>query len=102
MLRAAMAIGLTLLLTAFVSSAPGDLPGTDGGPADRSCGVLGDVSPYGPVGVGATKVKCGNARRVARRSVKGEDVDGWQCTGVGTRFGHCHRKKKIAHWYAEH
>jgi hypothetical protein len=51
-------------------------------------------------------MRCKVARRVARQSVRGETVEGWGCTGKGTRFEHCHghgtRRGKIAHWFAAH
>jgi hypothetical protein len=51
-------------------------------------------------------MRCKVARRVARQSVRGETVEGWGCTGKGTRFEHCHghgtRRGKIAHWFAVH
>ena len=51
-------------------------------------------------------MRCRVARSVARRSVRGETVEGWGCTGKGTRFGHCHghgaRRGKTAHWFAAH
>jgi hypothetical protein len=100
------AIAALILAAALPVSAHGHLPGSDGGAAGKSCGVLRGVSEFGPVGVGATKMRCRVARRVARRSVRGESVQGWRCTGKGSRFGHCHgrgaRRGKIAHWYAAH
>jgi hypothetical protein len=91
---------------AVPAAANGHMPNSDGGPADKGCGVLRGVSSFGPVGVGATKMRCRVARRVARRSVRGESVAGWRCTGKGTRFGHCHgrgsRRGKIVHWFAAH
>jgi len=79
-------------------------PGSDGGTAKKDCGVLKNVSEFGPVGVGATRVKCRIARRVARGSVKGQSFSRWRCTGENTRFGHCHgrgiREGAKVHWYA--
>ena len=100
-------IALLMLATAALlpATATGHLPGSDGGGGEKSCGVLRGVSQFGPVGVGASNMRCLRARRVARRSVRGETVDGWRCTGRGTRFGHCHRigaRRKIAHWFAAH
>ena len=99
---------LTLLVSlALVAAAPAAFahrPGSDGGGGKKPCGTLKHVSKFGPVGVGATKVRCKTARRVARKSVRGRKVKGWRCTGRGTRFGHCHgrgaRKGKSVHWYA--
>jgi hypothetical protein len=96
---------VTLALVAASPVAFGHRPGTDGGGGKRSCGTLQNVSQFGPVGVGATKVRCRTARRVARRSVRNRRTRGWRCTGRGTRFGHCHRRgarRKIVHWYAAH
>lgn len=97
---------VALLLLVFAATAIGNQPNSDGGGGDKSCGTLEQVSPFGPVGVGATDVRCRRARRVARTSVRGRSVDGWACTGRGTRFGHCHgrgaRRGKSVHWYAAH
>jgi hypothetical protein len=81
------------------SIAGADMPGTDGGPAERGCKPVIDQAYY----VGATKMGCNNARRVAKRGIRGNDQrPKWKCTGVGTGFGHCHgrgaRQGKIAHW----
>ena len=98
---------LTLVLAAALpAAASGHRPGTDGGGGETSCGILRGVSEFGRVGVGATNMRCRRARRVARRAVGGEAVEGWRCTGRGTRFGHCHglgaRRGKTAHWFAPH
>jgi hypothetical protein len=86
------------------SVATAHLPGSDGGPAKRNCGVITGVSKYGSVGVGATRVRCRVARRVARGSVRRETFPRWRCTGKGTRFGHCHGRGAYegakVHWYA--
>ncbi len=101
-----IALLILVLAAALPAAATGHLPNSDGGAAEKGCGVLRGVSEFGPVGVGATKMRCGVARSVARRSVRGETVEGWRCTGKGTRFGHCHgrgaRRGKIAHWFAQH
>ena len=94
---------LVLLVLALAASASAHRPGSDGGTAKRGCGTITGVSEFGPVGVGATKVRCRVARRVARGSVKGETFARWRCTGRGTRFGHCHRRgnsTRRVHWYA--
>ena len=95
---------LALLALALATSASAHRPGSDGGPAKRDCGTLTGVSEFGPVGVGATKVRCRIARRVARGSVTNETFTRWRCTGRGTRFGHCHgrgiREGATVHWYA--
>jgi hypothetical protein len=97
---------LVIAIAALPASATGHRPGSDGGPAGKDCGIIRGVSEFGPVGVGATRMRCRVARSVARRSVRGESVEGWGCTGKGTRFGHCHgrgaRRGKIAHWFAAH
>lgn len=102
--RATLAALLCVLCLPASSSA--HAPNTDGGAAQRSCGVIGGVSAYGPVGVGATRVRCRVGRRVAKRSVENRRVKRWRCTGRGTRFGHCHRRgtraRVIVHWYAYH
>ena len=97
MLRRATALGVTLSLSVGVATA--DLPGTDGGPADRGCKPVLSGAYY----VGATNMACSNARRVAKRGIRGNDQKPkWNCTGVGTSFGHCHglgpREGKTAHW----
>ena len=78
-----------------------DLPGSDGGPAEKGCRPVIDNRYY----VGATNMACANARRVAKRGIRGsEQAPKWRCTGVGTSFGHCHgrgaRSGKKAHWAA--
>jgi hypothetical protein len=69
----------------------------ENGPA-RDCRTVLDGAVY----VGATKMGCEKARRVAKRALRGNEPDGWRCTGVGTPFGHCHgkgpRRGKIAYW----
>ena len=103
-MRLLLIIALALLVFATASSA--HQPGSDGGGGSKACGVLTGVSKFGPVGVGATKVRCRVARRVARRSVRNKRTRGWRCTGRGTRFGHCHgkgrRRGKSVHWNAYH
>ena len=105
MRRLAAAFVLTVIALTS-STAVAHKPGTDGGEADRGCGVVRGASKYGPVGVGATRVSCKIARIVARGSVKGERFTRWRCTGRRTRFGHCHgrgiRKGGVVHWYAAH
>jgi len=97
---------LVIAVAALPATAAGHRPGSDGGGGKKGCGTLRGVSQFGPVGVGATNMRCKVARRVARQSVRGETVEGWGCTGKGTRFGHCHghgtRRGKIAHWFAAH
>ena len=99
-----LALSICLALVAASPAAFGHRPGSDGGGGKKSCGILHNVSKFGPVGVGATKVRCKRARRIARASVRGNRVKGWRCTGRGTRFGHCHgrgaRRGKSVHWYA--
>lgn len=76
-----------------------DMPGTDGGPAERGCEPVLNATVY----VGATNMGCSNARVVAKRAVRGNAQHRkWRCTGVGSNFGHCHgrgpRAGKIVHW----
>lgn len=76
-----------------------DMPGTDGGPADRGCEPVLSAAVY----VGATNMGCSNARVVAKRAVRGNaQARKWRCTGVGSNFGHCHgrgsRAGKVVHW----
>ena len=94
------------LVLVIAMPASGHRPGSDGGGGEKSCGVLENASPRGPVGVGATDVSCRIARRVARGSVRGESFTRWRCTGKRTRFGHCHgrgtREGSSVHWFAAH
>jgi hypothetical protein len=46
-----------------------DLPGTDGGPADRGCAPVLNGAYY----VGATNMACSNARRVATKAIQGDN-----------------------------
>jgi hypothetical protein len=76
-----------------------DMPGTDGGPADRGCKPVLQAAYY----VGATNMGCSKARRIAKRAIRGNPQSNkWRCTGVGASFGHCHgraaRKGKKVHW----
>jgi hypothetical protein len=104
--RKLLALLTATALLAFAATAVGHAPNSDGGGGDKSCRTLERASSHGPVGVGATDVRCRRARRVARRSVRDRRVKGWACTGRGTRFGHCHgrgaRRGKSVHWYAAH
>ena len=82
-----------------LSSARADMPGTDGGPADRGCAPVIDRRYY----VGASgRVSCGLARRVAAASIRGRSLSRWRCTGRRTGFGHCHghgvRRDSTVHW----
>ena len=101
-----LALISTAALLAFAGTALGHQPDSDGGGGEKACRALENASPFGPVGVGATNIRCRRARRIARTSVRGTRVDGWACTGRGTRFGHCHgrgaRRGKSVHWYAAH
>ena len=93
------------MISLAVPHAVADLPGSDGGPAGKACGELTGVSEFGPVGVGATRIRCSVARDLARASVRGRRLKRWRCTGRGTRFGHCHRRGRPgrkAHWFAAH
>ena len=94
-----LGVAASVALAIGVTQAGANLPGTDGGPAEKGCEPVLNQSIY----VGATNMACGNARRVAKRGVRGNDqYPKWRCTGTGTTFGHCHgrgaRRGKIAHW----
>lgn len=105
MRKLATAICLLALAAIGVTQAGAHAPGSDGGGGKKSCGVLAGVSKDGPVGVGSNGVTCSVAKRVARRSVRGEKVRKWRCTGRGTRFGHCHNRhngRRTVNWYASH
>jgi hypothetical protein len=94
-------IGVVLVLLALPAGAAAHDPGTYGGPADRLCRpVLGKS-----ISVGATRVSCRTARRVAARRVReGERFRRWRCPGTrrGSAYGHCHgkgsRRGAIVHW----
>ncbi len=96
---------LALVLSSAAPAAAHD-PGSDGGSSQRGCGAMSGLSRYGTVGVGATRTSCSIARTVASGSVRGTRFERWRCTGVGTRFGHCHgrgiRRGAVVHWYAYH
>jgi hypothetical protein len=101
-LHRAGVIALAALLLVLVPSGAGAHdPGTYGGPADRLCRpVLGRS-----ISVGATRVSCRTARRVAARRVRdGRTFKRWRCPGTrkGSAFGHCHgkgsRRGAIVHW----
>jgi hypothetical protein len=105
-MRTLLALTSVAALLAFATAALAHAPSSDGGGGDKACRALENASPFGPVGVGATDIRCRRARAIARTSVRGASVDGWACTGRGTRFGHCHgrgaRRGKSVHWYAAH
>ena len=87
MRRIALPLLLLVLAATLPAIAAGHRPGTDGGGGEKSCGVLPSVSEFGPVGVGATDMRCLRARRVARRSVRGETVDGCAAPGRARASG---------------
>ena len=106
MRRIVLGVCLASAILSFCASAVAHAPGSDGGPTARGCGVLNNVSSFGPVGVGATRVGCSIAREVASGSVRGKRFERWRCTGLRTRFGHCHGRgirtgARVA-WYANH
>jgi hypothetical protein len=72
-----------------------------GGRAKRLCGP----AARGMVTVGATRVSCRIARKVASgRVLRGKRYRRWRCPGTrkGTPYGHCHgkgrRRGAIVHW----
>lgn len=81
-------------------------PGTDGGARGSACGPVSGVSRFGPIGVSASRVSCRLARQVAAGSVRGQRFERWRCTGLRTRFGHCHgrgiRRGATVGWFAYH
>jgi hypothetical protein len=94
-------VALVALLLAVPAAASADDPGTYGGPAVRLCGPAAGKR----ITVGATRVAC----RVARRVAAGVVLDGkpyrrWRCPGAheGSAYGHCHgrgsRRGSIVHW----
>jgi hypothetical protein len=94
-------IGLVALLLAAPATASADDPGTYGGPADRVCGPAAGET----ITVGATRVSCRVARRVAAGMVRdGKRFNRWRCPGArpGSPYGHCHgrgsRRGAIVHW----
>jgi hypothetical protein len=92
---AVLGLAATLLI---IPSAGAHAPGTYGGPAKKLCRpVLGKS-----ISVGATKVSCRTARRVAARRVRdGASFKRWRCPGTrkGSAYGHCHGKRRaIVHW----
>jgi hypothetical protein len=94
-----LAVVTTLLATAVPAAA--HAPGSYGGPADRLCGAAAGRL----VTVGATRVSCRIARRVASGVVRsGRRFARWRCPGAreGSAYGHCHgrgpRRGAIVHW----
>jgi hypothetical protein len=89
------------LLLAFPPAAGAHDPGTYGGPAERVCGPAAEQR----IAVGATRVSCRVAWRVAAGVVRGGDhYRRWRCPGAdeGSAYGHCHgrgsRRGAIVHW----
>jgi hypothetical protein len=97
LVRLALALAVALVVALPASA---HLPGTDGGPAQRGCAPVIDARYY----VGATKVSCRVARKVARGVIQGRAFSRWGCTFArpGRGFGHCHghgpRRGAIVHW----
>jgi hypothetical protein len=88
-------------MLACPAGATADDPGSYGGPADRLCGAAAGRF----ITVGATRVSCGIARRVATGVVRdGKRFRRWRCPGArkGSAYGHCHgkgtRRGAIVHW----
>jgi hypothetical protein len=93
------ALFVAFLLPAVPARA--DQPGTYGGPSDRVCGPAAERR----IQVGATRVSCRVARRVAAGVVlRGDRHRRWRCPGAraGSAYGHCHgrgsRRGAIVHW----
>jgi hypothetical protein len=99
-MRSLVLLGLAVLALATDGVAAAHLPGTDGGPAQWGCAPILDGRFY----VGATRVSCRIARKVARGTINGRHFEHWGCTYLrpSRNFGHCHghgpRKGAIAHW----
>jgi hypothetical protein len=94
---------LPAVLAALCLAAPASAhePGTYGGPSDRVCGTAAKKM----IVVGATRVSCRVARRVAGGLVRdGRRGASWRCPGArkGSGYGHCHgrgeRRGAIVHW----
>jgi hypothetical protein len=93
-------LGVLAALLAAHPAAAHD-PGTYGGRAERLCRpAVGQA-----ISVGATRVSCRTARRVATRRVRdGASLRRWHCPGTrkGSAFGHCHGRGPlrgaIVHW----
>ena len=82
------------LLAGSAGGAIANYPGSTGVP-QKGCKPI----RHGAIYVGATKMGCGNARDIASKGLKGNEPPRWNCTGLGTSFGHCHGKRgRIAHW----
>jgi hypothetical protein len=99
--RKGTAIALAALMLAVPAGATADHPGTYGPPAERLCGVAADRM----IQVGATRVSCRIARKVANGVVRdGRRFGRWRCPGArkGSGYGHCHgrgpRRGAIVHW----
>lgn len=95
---AVLLIGLMLAVPAGASAHHG---GGYGGPADRLCGVAADRM----IVVGATRVSCRIARKVATGVVRdARRFARWGCPGARKiqGYGHCHgtgsRRGAIVHW----
>jgi hypothetical protein len=95
---AVLLVGLMLAVPASASAHHG---GGYGGPADRLCGVAADRM----IVVGATRVSCRIARRVATGVVRDtRRFARWRCPGARKiqGYGHCHgrgpRRGAIVHW----
>jgi hypothetical protein len=99
--RTVIGIALAGLTLTVPAGATADHPGTYGPPPDRVCGVAADRM----LQVGATRVSCSIARKVATGIVRdGKRFERWRCPGArkGSGYGHCHgkgpRRGAIVHW----
>jgi hypothetical protein len=90
-------LATTALLFAAASSSA-HRPHTDGGPADRGCVPIRGGATY----VGATRVSCRIARKVATGTLNGRRLSHWACARPPRSFGHCHgrgiRRGAMVHW----
>lgn len=74
-------------------------PGTDGGPISKGCKPIENRTIY----VGATRISCTTARKIATGARRGKRYQNWSCgKAKGMTFGHCHgrgyARGAIVHW----
>lgn len=73
--------------------------GSDGGPINKGCKPIANGTIY----VGATRISCATARKIATGARQGKTYQNWSCgRAKGTGFGHCHgrgyARGAIVHW----